>query len=217
MDWPRCCICHRELRADEQARQACRRCEAGIGRQLAALPSLHTDLGDHLTPAPGPREYTTGGSVEAPAPVRLEALSLQAAGGIATVLATWVADWCDHLGWTVPDLPTRPEPLLAAAIGFLRRNLPWAADQHPAIAEFAAEVHQLHGAAAAIAAPVELPHVVGRHPAADGQAEACGGRLEMRPGGITVRCARCDSSWGPLQWLALATTLHTTNPTATAA
>ncbi|MGV9271492.1 hypothetical protein ACWDRR_43400 [Kitasatospora sp. NPDC003701] len=203
MDWPRCCICHRELSRTEQARQACRMCERSIGEHLAALPGLYDDLDDHLAPAPGPREYTSGGPIEAPLPVNAAALSLQAAGGIATVLATWAADWHHVLGWDAPQLPAQPRAQLRAAVDILLRNLAWAVDQHPALAEFADEVRQLHAAAQRIVAPAELPHVVGRHPAEDGQAEPCGGRLEMRPGGTTVRCARCNAAWGPLQWLTL--------------
>ncbi|MFJ4799184.1 hypothetical protein [Kitasatospora purpeofusca] len=202
-DWPRCCICHRELRTDEQDRQACRLCEATIGQHLADLPGLYRELDDHLAPAAGPRQYTTGGPVEAPLPLHLEALSLQAAGGIATVLVTWVADWCDHLGWTMPAMPARSRAQLAEAAAFLRRNLPWAAEQHPAVDDFAAEVRQLHDAVQRITAPVEPPHIVGRHPADPGAVEACGGLLEMRPGGTTVRCTRCTAAWGPLEWLAL--------------
>ncbi|MFD7410639.1 hypothetical protein [Kitasatospora purpeofusca] len=211
-DWPRCCICHRELRTDELARQACRLCEVTIGQHLADLPGLYRALDDHLAPAPGPRQYTTGGPVEAPLPIHLEALNLQAAGGIATVLVTWVGDWCDHLGWAAPAMPARPRAQLAEAaeaVGFLRRNLLWACSEHPAVDDFATEIRQLHGAAQRITAPVEPPHVLGRHPADPGAAEACGGRLEMRPGGTTVRCTRCSTAWGPLEWLGLRRAIQT--------
>ncbi|OKI22225.1 hypothetical protein [Streptomyces sp. CB03911] len=201
-EWPSCCICHRELSEAEQARYVCRICQDVIGRQLAELPNLYAELGEHLEPASqAPAGYVTGGPVEAPLPLSESALSLTAAGGILTVLATWERDWREELGW---DTVARPATL-ATVVTFLRANLLWAVHAHYAIDEFAGDVRRLHRAATrATSGPVEPPADVGRCPRTDPDRDRpCGGRLELPPGGTTVRCSRCHTGWGELQWLSL--------------
>ncbi len=203
-DWPRCVICYRELTQAERARYACRMCERGIGAELTALPGLYEQLGEHLAPSgPAVGEYVRGGSVEAPLPVSEDVLSLTSAGGIVTILASWEADWRETLGWD-PSPAARLSHALPGIVNFLHTNLLWACGEHSAIDEFAAEVHQLHRAAARIVDPVEAPTVVGRCPRADDDlGRPCGGRLELPPGGQTVRCSHCNTGWGQLQWLDL--------------
>lgn len=202
-DWPRCLICHRELRQDETARYACRRCELTIGGHLAELPGLHADLGQHLVPTGSAAgQWVTGGSVEPPLPVSEDVLSLLSHGGILTVLQTWEDDWRAELTWDPAQPVASVAGALAATAGFLRDNLLWACSSHPAVDEFAGDIRRLHATATRITRPVEKPTIVGHCPRED-DGEPCGGRLELPPGGQTIRCHRCDTPWSQLQWLAL--------------
>lgn len=60
----------------------------------------------------------------------------------ATVLDQWVRDWRDLL-WPDHHLPVPTVPELAA---WLSNRVDAACDRHPAVDEFAAELHHLHGA-----------------------------------------------------------------------
>lgn len=204
-EWPSCLICHRELRQDEQDRHVCRPCQDVISGWLADLPGLYRDLDRDLTPCRlAPAGYVTGGPVEAPLPLSADALSLTAAGGIPSVLHTWERDWREELGWRPAARPPAAD-MAAASATFLRANLAWACGNHYAIDEFAEDIGRLHRAATrAVSGPVERPAVVGRCPRTDPDRDRpCSGRLELPPGGNTVRCSRCHTGWGELQWLTL--------------
>jgi len=145
-DRPTCAVCRKPLPHEQLARFACRFCEEAIDTQLAELPELYGRLEGALVPGSqvGPR---VGGSRTAPLPVALLPLSLRAKGGIVTVLQAWQVDWHDRLGWGHPRWRGDLEEQLGHVVKALRNNLPWACELHPAAAEFATEVRELHSAA----------------------------------------------------------------------
>lgn len=140
---PTCTVCGCGLYDTELGRQACTPCERRTDENLLALPGergLYARLSASLTPGSGSDGPSVSGSRTAPLPLRLEPLSLMARGGVVTVLQTWLIDWHDVLGFTHPrwkgDLQQQCDQVIKA----LRVNLPWAAAEHPAFAEFAWEV-----------------------------------------------------------------------------
>ncbi|MFE4397191.1 MULTISPECIES: hypothetical protein [Streptomycetaceae] len=196
-----------QLCAHEAPGRLCTPCALRLGRHLVDLPHLYTALGAHLRPSSQVRDRlgTSPAGPDAPMPVAEDVLDLVGPGGIVTVLETWRQALHEDAGirWPEPwgDLPGR---VRRAAAG-LRDHLAYIQLDWPAAGDCAREVAELHHAATRHVAPVDRPTVVGTHPADAGQdpAEACGGRLELPHGGTTVRCTRCRTTWGPLQWLRL--------------
>ncbi|MEV7212099.1 hypothetical protein AB0O31_03245 [Kitasatospora cineracea] len=204
----RCHTCHTRLPDADAARYLCRSCETTTRDHLEQLPRLYVELADHLEPSRTAGEYVRGSvRVEAPLPAHPEVLTLRAAGGIATVLTTWEAEWRgirhDRPRWLRP-VPTETRVTLAA--NYLAAYLTWAAHQHPAAGEFAVDVRQLWRSATAVAEPAERPSAapepVGRCPRViDGR--PCRGHLALPPGADMIWCDRCHSAWGKPHWLQL--------------
>ncbi|KAF0646742.1 MULTISPECIES: hypothetical protein [Streptomyces] len=137
-----CVACTRTLRDDET--QTCRPCVTRVDQQLAELAGpegLYASLTADLAPARTGSAGRVSGSRTAPIPVRLEALSLAARGGIVTILATWVDDWATY-GHATPVPGGTLQQQLDAAVNTLRFNHQWAAAQHPAYSEFAHEIRR---------------------------------------------------------------------------
>ncbi|WP_052707460.1 hypothetical protein [Streptomyces rubellomurinus] len=190
----------------------CGTCTLRLGQHLADLPAMYTALSAYLRPSSQvpDRLGTAPAGPDAPLPVDLDVLDLIAPGGVVTVLETWRQALHEDAGlpWPSPwgDQAGR---LRRAALG-LRDHLAYIQLDWLAAGDLAREVAQLHRAAARHIAPTDRPTLVGRHPANPGSTEACGGRLEMPYGGVIVRCARCGTEWGQLQWLALRRRLEQT-------
>ncbi|MFC5144276.1 DUF7341 domain-containing protein [Streptomyces aureoversilis] len=117
-------------------------CRHDLDRTLAQLPSLYHQLEQALPPG---RRGTTS---RAPSygtrlPVRLDSLDLRARGGIEGVLTCWETDVRHHLA--LPDTPYRGtvEQQINSAVTFLRGNLLWILDQHPAAGDFATDIHNI--------------------------------------------------------------------------
>lgn len=140
---PICTICRHTLWADEQHRMVCRPCTLRISGDLAALPGLYGQLGDALMPTGSADGPAVSGSHTAPLPLRLEPLSLAARGGVVTVLQTWLVDWHETLEYRYPRWEGGLQEQCEQAVARLQILLPWAAEEHPAVAEFAHEVGQL--------------------------------------------------------------------------
>lgn len=144
---PRCTSCTRALWDGELTHQGCGVCLRRTDDNLAALAGprgLYAQLATALTPGSnGGDGGRVSGSRHAPLPIRLEALSLAARGGVVTVLQTWLADWHELLSFTYPRAEGGLQQQCDQAVTRLRANLPWAAEHHPAWAEFAGEVRQL--------------------------------------------------------------------------
>jgi hypothetical protein len=144
-EWPTC-PCGRRLRQDELGRVACRLCQERVDlalRQLPGAKGLYARLATVLAPGAGGSIGPVSGSRTAPLPIRLEPLSLQARGGVVTVLQAWLVDWHEQLGWLHPRWQGGMQQQLNQVVHALRVNLEWAATSHPAFDEFASEVSQL--------------------------------------------------------------------------
>lgn len=142
-EWPTCSACPRHLRQDELGRQACRLCQERADQALRQLPGtdgLYARLATRLVPGRGGDGPTVSVSRTAPLPLRLEPLSLMARGGVVTVLQDWLVDWHEQLGWRYPRWNGDLQQQLDDVVHRLRVNLEWAAGNHPAFAEFLAEL-----------------------------------------------------------------------------
>jgi hypothetical protein len=142
-EWPVCACCPRQLRQDELGRQACRLCQEHADTALRQLPGpdgLYAKLATVLTPGAGSGIGHVSGSRTAPLPLRLEPLSLQARGGVVTVLQEWIVDWHEHLGWTRPRWNGDLQQQLDDVVHALRVNLEWAAANHPAFGAFLTDI-----------------------------------------------------------------------------
>lgn len=185
MDTPTCVVCHRDLWHTEHHRYACRPCETRTAEQLNGIPRPVSDLEDML--APGARFRADSGGrgpsrVHSPMPCDIDVLSLLAPGGIIAGLDTWVRDWCDRLEWSVPAYRVRP---IDEAAAFLRRNLPWAVECHPAVDEFATEISDLVREVTAITDPPDRALRLGHCPQC-----AAATASEPRPPAGLVRALR---------------------------
>lgn len=144
--WPTCTACSRQLWENELDRRACRMCQRRADQNLEALagpPGLYAALAAALAPGAGSSEARVSGSRSAPLPLRLEPLSLSARGGVVTVLQTWLVDWHEQLRWAHPRWQGDLQEQLDQVVHALRANLEWAATEHSAFGDFAAEVGTL--------------------------------------------------------------------------
>ncbi|MGY1439494.1 hypothetical protein [Streptomyces reniochalinae] len=143
-----CTVCGHDLWHTEQGHQACGACIRRLDRMLQDLAGphgLYAQLATVLQPGTLADNARVSGSRTAPLPIRLEPLSLSSRGGVVTILQTWLVDIHDHLGYRHPRWQGGLQGQLDQAVSRLRILLPWAAENHPAIAELFAEVRQAVG------------------------------------------------------------------------
>jgi hypothetical protein len=182
---------------------------------------MYDGLERELTAGSGNKAPRVSGSREAPIPGRLDVLNLRGPGSthprghcddqigatpVFAALETWERDWRDLRGWAVtgtwPDLRTA----LGAIVRFLDAHLDWAADEHPAFDEFAAEVRAVHAAMRVAREGREPVVVVGPCPAiVDGV--RCGSMLRMLARADVVKCRACGQSWEWEHFPSLATAI----------
>ncbi|MER7794883.1 hypothetical protein [Streptomyces sp. NPDC097640] len=196
--WPTCAACSRELRHDELGRIACRICQNRTDEHLEALAGetgLYAALTRVLTPGAGTGEGRVSGSRTAPLPLRLEPLNLSARGGVVTVLQTWLVDWHDTLGWRHPRWKGGLQQQLDQVVKALRANLEWAATEHPAFSEFAAEVGQMARACRRQVTGERLERRIT-------VACSCGGTLRVTISTPGARCS-CGAQYGRVEVLEL--------------
>lgn len=136
--WP-CELCGRPSRA--RVHPGCR---AHVDEGLAALPGLYRALAGVLAPGRRGGDGRTA-SRTAPMPVSEPVLDLRAWGGIEGVVTTWERDARETLGWEPPPFRGSVEQTIDGAVIFLRGNLAWFCDAHPAVGELAEDVRRLVG------------------------------------------------------------------------
>lgn len=193
-----CAVCTRRTR-----NRVCPGCQNRLDERLADLPALYQALGDHLEPGTTDTAYVTG-SRTPPTPTNLTALDLRGPGGITTLLGDWEADWRATLGWSPPPFRGSLEQALPGVVGFLRNNLLWAVDQHPAIEDFAAEISRLHASASVLTTREERRPPLGYCPATADDGAVCGQPVRWpRPADDAVQCP-AGHQWPRSQWLQLA-------------
>lgn len=187
-----CTICHRDLRDDEAGRFACPFCVHLVDQRLRALAGpkgLYARLSAQLAPGAGNGGPAVSGSRTAPVPVRLEVLNLMTAGGpVLGPLETWVRDWETQGRADLRESGTLQQRV-DHAVGTLRFNLAWAAGNHPAVDEFAREIHlmwracerQITGERPARTVPVACP---------------CGQTLRVTLDTAGARCVGCGEQYG---------------------
>ena len=144
---PACIRCTYELRDDETGRQLCGRCEDRAAQQLAAIPGprgLYAQLAHHLQRGGSTGGPAVSGSKAAPAPLRIDVVSLQAASGsVLAPLETWVRDWETYGHADLNEAGTLQQRV-DHACRTLRYNLRWCAEAHPAADEFVRELEAIH-------------------------------------------------------------------------
>ena len=182
----------------------CERCTQVVDGQLADLPGLYAKLAGFLAPGAAAGGEGFSHPIEAPLPVRLGPLSLRGAGGIVGVLAAWESDWRDLLGWSATPARGRIEQAVEGHALFLRNNLLWCADQHPAAGEFAREIAELHGVCRREIDGPSDSRPIGYCPTILDDQAPCGTRLFAYPYSPVIRCRYCGTSWEGSAWLTLA-------------
>ncbi|MEU7032695.1 hypothetical protein ABZ958_03290 [Streptomyces sp. NPDC046237] len=191
-DFPACTCCAYDLRDDELGRLLCSRCEDRVGQQLAAIQGprgLYAQLAHHLQRGSGSGGPAVSGSKNAPAPLRVDILSLQCAGGpILGPLETWVRDWETHRHAELNEGGTLQQRV-DHACRTLRFNLSWAAGNHPAADAFADEVALIHRTLQGITA--------GEKPARKLYAQCpCGGTFPFTLATHGETCRHCGTEYG---------------------
>jgi hypothetical protein len=182
-------------------------CIDALDALLQQIPQLYAELAVALEPGSSAGAHVSGTRTP-PLPLRLEPLSLQCRGGIVTILATWRTDWSDHRGLAADPLRAGHEQLLAGhrelahVIRFLRAHLDWAAREHPAVDEFATEIHDITRTCRATLGDVQGHRRIGRCPAQLGE-RTCGRVLYADPYAASIRCDRCRTDWPRARWLLL--------------
>jgi len=182
------------------------------GRRERDYVGLVHPAGPVRAVADGPR--TSGGPVEAAAPIDLTVLDLTAPSRMAaralaargalgidpdqigdlsvpTILETWCRDWRDQLcSWAL-----LPDPTVYPMCRWLADHLDAACQVHPAIDEFAQELRSLRARLRGVAGYSDRPELVpGRCPRCRWKA------LHRLPGDDWIRCGNeedCGALWTP--------------------
>lgn len=183
----------------------CTRCLASVEDRIKSLRAYYRKLEEYLYPgSPGGSQPVSGGSTEAPLPLRLEVLNLRGPGGITDVLAGWEDDWRERLGWTRRPFRGDTEQTLDGVATFLERNWTWCADKHPTPEAFAADVRYLVDACRLHTEGRSDVRVLGECPVVNGTTGVCGARLFAAPYLKVIRCFKCKTEWEEKDWLKLA-------------
>lgn len=191
-----CVICTRPIPIERGDVLACGPCETKMHDRLADIVNYYALTEGELVPGSG---TGTRGS-ERSLGVRLAALDFLAGNDVVAVLASWESEWREHYGLTIQPMLTRPTPLLARSVAFLRAWLPRACTDHPAVDEFARELHDCWQTArnAARMSPARTMTITC---VADieraGTTRTCSSRIPVSPDNITsqVTCNRCRTTW----------------------
>jgi hypothetical protein len=166
--------------------QVCDVCRTRLATDLATIPDAYAAI--DAQPARGISEILTR-VFESKPPLNIAALSLLGPG-TDTPLATldfWVQDWAGYLEQAVPVAA------VSSHARWLAARLPWACDQHPAIDDFATDVHDLTGQLRAFESK-DRGEYVGRCPRLVGVAR-CNTALYVDPYVDEIQCRRCKQRW----------------------
>lgn len=178
-------------------------CQRRLDEHLASIPGLYAALGAFTAPVRRPGGTQGPKAVDAPLPLNLDVLDLRARGGFER-LTDWEADTRSLLGWSPVPFRGSIEQTVTGAVKFLRNNLLWLCDQHPAVRDFDAEVRHMVSAALSIVNPPEPSRRLGYCPTIDESGVICGAVLRLGEGESTARCRWCGTSWAPDRWAELA-------------
>lgn len=203
-----CPLCTRRL---PTVPQVCEPCRASIARLLATIPGLVADalgraaayrvqaddgaldpVSRALPAGPVPaiswQPHTTGGSVEAAAPLDLDAVDVAPAAG---VLHEWATRW-----WQPGDPP------IGDPAAWLAAHLDRACDHHGAqVAAFATDLRDYAARLRHLAR--DSRQLLGHCPTED-----CGHPLYADPRDQAAACDHCGTTWPRRHWLWLADTLR---------
>ena len=173
---------------------ACPECQQRMDGQLVDVLEFYALAEGELLPGSGSGARGTERSLG----VRLSALDFLAGHDAVTVLGLWESEWREYYDLSIQPMLARPEPLLARSVAFLRAWLPRACDDHPAVDDFAHELHDCwaEGRTAARCAPASTVTSVDC-PADDDSHESgiCGKRIGIDAEVRTVQCHRCRTVW----------------------
>ncbi|MFD5508991.1 hypothetical protein ACFWIB_14610 [Streptomyces sp. NPDC127051] len=163
-------------------------CVQRLDEGLAALPRLYRELEAHLAPS---RRGDNGrpGSRTAPLPVNERVLDLRARGGIEGVVTTWERDAREALGWESAPFRGDVQQTVDGAAAFLRTQVPWFCDAHPAVFELAQDIRRLRAECEAIIGGEKSPR---RIPVQCG----CGTILRITIDTPGARCPGCETQYG---------------------
>jgi hypothetical protein len=192
-------------------------CRTQIRAELAEIPDLYALIPASLEPGTG-TGVKVSGTRTPPLPLALNPLNLLvgAPGGSGAivdpfgdqhgaippvvVLDLWVRDWIDVRARDEHD----PVPTIATLTSWLIHRLDWALDHHPAIDEFAREVHLTLRTIKAVTQAERKGEPVGRCPMETRDGGRCGTKLYADPYVDQISCGRCGTSWERRRWLTLA-------------
>ncbi|MER5783086.1 hypothetical protein ABT104_15390 [Streptomyces mobaraensis] len=181
---PTCSLCRRPSRARFH-----NDCRQRLDHALADLPALYRQFADALTPGRPGTTTARPATRTAPLPVRLDVLDLRVRGGIEGIVTSWERDVRDHLGLAPPPFRGTVEQQLGGAVDFLRGNLLWICDSHPAVDEFATEIHHTARQAAAVITGERPERRIGL------ACSACGATLTVTLSTPGRRCG-CSQQYG---------------------
>jgi DNA-directed RNA polymerase subunit RPC12/RpoP len=213
---PDCAGCHHPLHADSaDATLVCWHCQDRTDTLLAELPTLFSRLNTAAALTPTARasrsDNATGGSpIHAPMPLRLDVITLSAAGGIPTRLQAIEDAWRLARGFTIrPNTDgtrifaswrTNPAHATSTHTRFLRMNLSWACTTYGEIGQDLQEIRRLHTEATTALSPDPRPGriQVGTCPTLLPDHTACGARLTASTTDQRIRCHTCGARWAGL-------------------
>lgn len=187
---PSCSICPRQLLDYEVGRLICSPCERRIDldlQQLSGPEGLYARLCLRIfrerRSADPPVSGTAGRSI----PPDEGVLNFTANGGMVSTLEAWVVDWAER-GYATAVHGGRLQFRVDRAVETLRFNLNRAACKHPALDEFATEIHRLRATAEALITGErqERPIAV---------ACPCGSILRVTVSTPGARCHGCDTQY----------------------
>lgn len=198
---PYCELCGRELHGDVSA-YLCLGCARVTTERLLALPTLYSELEQHLPPGrrPGIR---SSGKASAPASlVNEDVLELRGAAGYVLDLESWHAAMNADLGWSTPVPAGSVADRIRKAAAALHVNMLWIAESWPAAGAFAEEVRDLHRAITSYTDPRARGTRMGNCPTAvDGV--LCRAVLRLDAGESVATCRWCGATYPPATWAAL--------------
>ena len=190
---------------------ACPECQQRMDTQLVDVLEFYALAEGELLPGSGSGARGTERSLG----VRLSALDFLAGHDAVIVLGLWESEWREHYGLSIQPMLARPEPLLARSVAFLRAWLPRACDDHPAVDDFAHELHDCwaEGRTAARCAPGHGQTITCPADDEDRRDGLCGYRIPIDEDHLhgRVRCRRCGTDWDVmhLMHVAISTVLTT--------
>jgi hypothetical protein len=176
-------------------RLACPSCETRMRDQLTDVLEFYALAEGELLPGSSTGTRGTERSIG----VRVAALDFLAGHDVVAVLASWEGEWREVYALSMEPMLTRPAPALSRSVAFLRSWLPRACTDHPAVDEFARELHECwslaqNAARVSPARSLSITCVADDERHDDG---ICGKRIPVGIDEIRgrVTCRRCKTAW----------------------